>query len=231
MNSYFSVGRREQFLRTCEMLTSSHSTRRNETAVTVKTIVASPCWALWGKSSPVWCWTDSKCWLNGSIQRCSVASDLRDQRSTWSSHWESCRRSAGSRDSHSTSPSSTRPRPSTWSAGKASSPYCTGSDVPPSFWRWSHPTMMKWKVPSSTMAHIQKLSWSEAAWSKAVFSPRHSSATFFPCCCATPSVSQKMVSSFALGATATFSTLQVCAQRPRSAGSWLGRCCFLMTPS
>ncbi len=97
---------------------------------------------IWGRSSPVWCWTDSKCWLNMSIQRRSAASDSRDQRLTWSFHWDSCRRSAGSKDSHSTSPSSTWPRPSTWSAGKASSHYCTGSDVPTSFWRWSRPSMM-----------------------------------------------------------------------------------------
>ncbi len=80
------------------------------------------------------------------------------------------------------------------------------------------------------VAYIQKLSWSEAVWSKVVFSPRRSSASFSLCCCATPSVSQKMVSSSAPGAMATFSTLPVCAQRPRSAGSWLGRCCLLMTP-
>ncbi len=43
MNSYFSVGRREQFLRTWEMLTSSHSTRTKEAAVTVTTIATSPC--------------------------------------------------------------------------------------------------------------------------------------------------------------------------------------------
>ncbi len=47
---------------------------------------------------------------------------------------------------------------------------------------------------------------------------------------ATPSVSQNMVSSSALGVMATFSTLHVCAQRPRCAGSWLGRCCLLMMP-